>query len=260
MCLVAVALDAHPRYALAIAANRDEYHAREARPAHWWDEGWLAGRDLSAGGTWFGVRRDGRWALVTNVREPGRKDATAASRGGLVTGALSAPSLDDYVSRLGVAGRRYNGYNLLAGSPGGARWTSNREDAAHAIGPGVSALSNAALGTPWPKVRRLSAALADWTGRGDDRIDDLFDALADRARAPDEALPSTGVTIEWERMLSAPFIVSDRYGTRCSTVLVVGRDGEARFVERSFDEAGRLVGVVDERFGIAPGTRFEPRS
>ena len=273
MCLVAVALDAHPRYALAIAANRDEYHAREARPARWWDEGWLAGRDLSAGGTWFGVRRDGRWALVTNVREPGRKDASAASRGGLVTGALSAPSLDAFLSRLDTDGARYNGYNLLAGIAGEARWTSNRGNAARALGAGVSVLSNASLGTPWPKVRKLSAALRDWSGRGGDGIDDLFEALADRELAPDEALPSTGVTLEWERMLSAPFIVSERYGTRCSTVLVVTHDGDARFVERSFDEAGTLTNVVDERFGVTPGTpgtwfergsacgtTFEPRS
>jgi uncharacterized protein with NRDE domain len=260
MCLVAVALDAHPRYALAIAANRDEFHAREAQPAHWWDEGWLAGRDLSAGGTWFGVRRDGGWALVTNVREPGRKDASAASRGGLVTGALSAGSLGAYLSRLDADGGRYNGYNLLAGNAGAARWASNRTASARAVDPGVSALSNAALGTPWPKVRKLSAALSAWAGRGDDDIDELFDALADRERAPDDALPSTGVTLDWERMLSAPFIVGDRYGTRCSTVLVVARDGEARFIERSFDAAGRLSGVVDERFGITPGTRFDPRS
>lgn len=251
MCLVAVALDAHPRYALAIAANRDELHARDARPAHWWSEGWLAGRDLAAGGTWFGVRPDGRWALVTNVREPGRKDADARSRGGLVTGALATGSLDGFVATLEAEGARYNGYNLLAGDVGGARWTSNRGGEPRAIVSGVSALSNAALDTPWPKVRRLSAALRNWAAGGDDRLDPLFDALADRELAPDGELPSTGVPLDWERRLSAPFIVGDGYGTRCSTVLVVTRDGAARFVERSFDAAGRLTGVVDERFSLA---------
>lgn len=251
MCLVAVALDAHPRYALAIAANRDEFHARDARPAHWWSEGWLAGRDLAAGGTWFGVRPDGRWALVTNVREPGRKDADARSRGGLVTGALAAGSLDGFVATLEAEGARYNGYNLLAGDVGGARWTSNRGGEPRTIVSGVSALSNAALDTPWPKVRRLSAALGNWAAGGDDRLDPLFDALADRELAPDGELPSTGVPLDWERRLSAPFIVGDGYGTRCSTVLVVARDGAARFVERSFDAAGRLTGVVDERFSLA---------
>jgi uncharacterized protein with NRDE domain len=112
-------------------------------------------------------------------------------------------------------------------------------------------LSNAGLGTPWPKVERVSAALVAWSARGDDAPDTLFDALADRERAPDAALPSTGVTLEWERMLSAPFIVSERYGTRCSTLLTVDRTGAARFVERTFDAAGNLAGTVDERFAIA---------
>ncbi|CAG0986302.1 hypothetical protein BURK1_02022 [Burkholderiales bacterium] len=251
MCLVAIALDVHPRYALAIAANRDEFHARAAKPAHWWPEGWLAGRDLAAGGTWFGVRRDGRWALVTNVREPGRTEAGVASRGALVIDALSAPSVDGFVAALARDGARYNGYNLLAGGPGGARWTSNRHGPSRQVGRGVTALSNAALGTPWPKVERLTGAVAAWTGRRDDDLEPLFDALADRERAPDHALPSTGVPLERERMLSAPFIVSEDYGTRCSSVLAVSRDGSARFIERSFDAAGRPAGTVDERFDLA---------
>jgi uncharacterized protein with NRDE domain len=251
MCLVAVALDAHPRYALAIAANRDEFHDRPAEPAHWWREGWLAGRDVREGGTWLGVRRDGRYALVTNVREPGRRDALAASRGGIVTDALAADSLDDFAERLAKHGQRYNGYNLIAGDSRGALWQSNRAEATRALVRGVTGLSNAALGTPWPKVERLTAAMTAWAGRGEATLDPLFDALADRERVADAALPSTGVPLDWERLLSAPFIVSDAYGTRCSTVLVVARDGEARFVERSFDPAGTLTGTVDTRFALA---------
>ena len=251
MCLVAVALDAHPRYLLAIAANRDEFHDRAAEPAHWWREGWLAGRDLEAGGTWFGVRRDGRWALVTNVREPGKRDALASSRGGIVTDALSAVALDGFAERLAKHGQRYNGYNLIAGDPRGAVWQSNRADATRALVRGVTGLSNAALGTPWPKVERLTSAMTAWASRGDDSLDPLLDALADRERVADAALPSTGVPLDWERLLSAPFIVSERYGTRCSTVLVVGRDGEARFVERSFDPSGTATGTVDTRFPLA---------
>ncbi len=68
--------------------------------------------------------------------------------------------------------------------------------------------------------------------------------------APDAELPATGIALDRERLLSAPFIVSDSYGTRCSTVLAIGRDGTARFVERSFDTAGREAGEVDIRFAI----------
>jgi len=85
MCLALIALDAHPAYAVVIAANRDEHHARPAAPAAWWNDGWVAGRDLSAGGTWLAVTRAGRFALVTNDREPGRRDTNAPSRGALVT-------------------------------------------------------------------------------------------------------------------------------------------------------------------------------
>jgi uncharacterized protein with NRDE domain len=260
MCLVAVALDAHPRYALAIAANRDEFHDRAAEPAHWWDEGWLAGRDREAGGTWLGVRRDGRFAFVTNVREGGRRDALAASRGEIVTGALGADSLAAFLARLDGLRGRYNGYNLIAGDARGATWQSNRHDGAQALPRGVSTLSNARLGTPWPKAARLASATEAWAGRGDDDLRPLFDALADRERAPDDSLPSTGVSLDWERLLSPPFIVSETYGTRCSTVLALGRDGEARFVERSFDAGGTMTGTVDVRFPLAPGPWVRPGS
>ncbi len=251
MCLVAFALDAHPRYALAIAANRDEFHARAAERAHWWPAGWLAGRDLEAGGAWFGVRRDGRFALVTNVREGGRRENGALSRGSLVTEALGASALDRYLAGIATVGGRYNGYNLVTGDFRGARWQSNRHDGARPLARGVHALSNAQLDTPWPKTGRIRAAMEAWAARGTEDVDPLFDALADRRVAPDAELPSTGVPLDRERMLSAPFIVSERYGTRCSTVLVVGRDGEARFVERSFDAAARPTGEVDERFRVA---------
>lgn len=250
MCLVALALGAHPRYALAIAANRDEFHARPATAAHWWSEGWLAGQDLEAGGAWFGVRRDGRYALVTNVREGGHRDSGLRSRGALVTGALSAPALAGFVDRLERTGGDYNGYNLLAGDGAGSVWQSNRHAGALPLARGVFALSNAQLDTPWPKTERLRAATAAWSARGDLSFDALFDALSDREIAPDDRLPSTGVPLERERALSAPFIVGERYGTRCSTVFAVLRDGTARFVERSFGPGGREAGEVAKTFDL----------
>jgi uncharacterized protein with NRDE domain len=146
---------------------------------------------------------------------------------------------------------RHNGFNLVAGTGREAHWGSNRATAPRALETGVYGLSNAALDTPWPKVVRTKTALADWCARGDTDVEPLFELLGDRAGAPDAELPATGLTRERERLLSAPFIVSAEYGTRCSTVLTVGCDGTARFVERSFDAAGRPTGVVDERFRIA---------
>jgi uncharacterized protein with NRDE domain len=252
MCLALFALDAHPRYAVVVAANRDEYHARPAAPAAWWDEGWLAGRDLVAGGAWLGVDRTGRWALVTNVREPSRDHAIAPSRGALVPTVLAdnAPTAAS-LGRLVATANAYNGFNIVAGRGGEADWGSNRTGATRALRAGTHGLSNAALDTPWPKVTRTKAALGAWCARADSDFAPLFAMLGDTRRAADDALPATGIPLERERLLSAPFIVSDVYGTRCSTVLAIGRHGDAHFVERTFDPRGSVVGEVEERFAVA---------
>ncbi len=252
MCLALLALDAHPRYSVVIAANRDEYHARPTKPASWWDDGWLAGRDLRAGGTWLGVTRAGRFALLTNIRDPGSNDPAAPSRGSLVPAVLvDAVDVPLGLERLRNQSTRYNGFNLLAGTPLSAAWMSNRSPGVKPLLRGIYGLSNALLDAPWPKLLRTKAALADWLARGETDPEPLFTALADRSLAADAELPSTGVTLEWERRLSAPFIVSEAYGTRSSTVLTIDRDGDAFFNERSFDPAGERTSVVEHRFRVA---------
>jgi uncharacterized protein with NRDE domain len=238
-----------------VAANRDEYHARPALAAHWWrnDSGGelLAGRDLEAGGTWLGVTRRGRWAFVTNVREPGLRDHAAPSRGALVPRVL-ADRRDVFGALSGVLidGARYNGFNLLAGDIADGAWGSNRVPLAHALERGVHGVSNAQLDTPWPKLERTREGVAAWARAGTDAFDPLFALLADRTRANDEALPATGVSLEWERLLSSPFIASELYGTRCSTVLAIARDGHATLVERTFDAHGRQTAQGEHRFEI----------
>jgi uncharacterized protein with NRDE domain len=253
MCLAVLALGVHPRYEVVIAANRDEFHARPAAPARWWDEGWLGGRDLAGGGTWLGVTRTGRWALLTNVRDPARFDPRAPSRGALVTRVLAEPGqVAAVVAGIVAAGQRHNGFNLLAGEAGNAQWGSNRSERASALAPGIHGLSNRLLDTPWPKVVRTKAAMAAWCAAGEDErdLEPLFDILRDQSEAPDADLPATGIPLQRERLLSAPFIVSDSYGTRCSTLLTIARDGGARLIERSFDPDGRATGEVDIRFAV----------
>ncbi|RZL37259.1 MAG: NRDE family protein, partial [Rubrivivax sp.] len=163
MCLAAFALNAHPRFPLVIAANRDEFFARAAAPMAWWVDrpDVLAGRDLSAGGTWFGLTRAGRLALLTNVREPGRQIAEAPSRGALVVDWLgSDESAPAFAHRLADG---YNGFNLITADL--ARhdwhWLSNRTATPFALGTGIHALSNAALDAPWPKTVGLRSAMGD---------------------------------------------------------------------------------------------------
>jgi len=198
------------------------------------------------------VTREGRFAFLTNVRDPERNDAAAPSRGSLVPAVLSSASdIALSLARLRAEAAGHNGFNLLAGTHEGAAWMSNRTPDVKVLGRGMYGLSNALLDTPWPKVVRTKAALADWLDRRDADSEPLFSALARRAVETDADLPSTGVTLEWERRLSAPFIVSDAYGTRSSTVLTITRDGEVRFTERSFDPLGLPTGQMEHRFRIA---------
>jgi uncharacterized protein with NRDE domain len=231
LCLIGLALDAHPRFALVIAANRDEYHARPAAGLDWWrstDEGpWLlAGRDLSAGGTWMGLSSRGRLAMLTNVRDPERHRAEAPSRGALVPAWLDSAQPAEALWPA-LADRDCNPFNIVAADlvQGHWWWGDDRTSQPRALGPGVHGLSNASLGTPWPKVRRLEGSIANALSNAGDETAlaaQLFDALADRQRPEDHELPDTGVGVARERMLSPAFIGSPdgRYGTRCSTVLI----------------------------------------
>lgn len=255
MCLAVIALGAHPEFSLVVAANRDEFHARAGTPAAWgvappWRD-ILAGRDDEAGGTWLGVHRDGRFALVTNVRGGGARLAGQRSRGELVPRVLAAtadPARALAALRPDAGG--YAGVNVLAGSAAGAAWWSNRGDGVHRIAPGVAGLSNAALDTPWPKVQRATSAVRAWAARGSTDFTPLFAILADRTPVPDAALPDTGVPHEWERLLATPFIIDARYGTRCTTVLAIDHGGRATFHERTFAPDGAATGDVIHTFAV----------
>jgi uncharacterized protein with NRDE domain len=255
MCLAVIAIDAHPRHAVVVAANRDEFHARDAQRAHWWndDTGFalLAGRDLRQGGTWLGVNRLGRWAFVTNFREPGRNDPLAPSRGALVPLVLrDGRDAGAAVECIASEAAAYNGFNLVGGERMSATFASNRAPGAHALPRGVSGLSNAGLDTPWPKLLRTKAGVAAWAATGSDDLDALLGVLNDREAAPDDMLPNTGLSPERERLLSSPFIVSGDYGTRCSTVVALSRDGAVQLVERSFNASGEVTGDVEFRFVV----------
>jgi len=262
MCLVVLAVDTHPRLALVLAANRDEYHARPAAPATWGRDApyrdVLAGRDLMAGGTWLAVRRDGRFALVTNVREGKAQDPAARSRGELPLLALRPDrTVDQDIED--IDGARYNRFNLIAGDARGFAWMSNSAANVRRVANGVHGLSNAQLDVPWPKVVRTQERLKSWLRGDGTSFEPLFEALGDRAHAPDALLPATGVPLARERMLSAPFIQGEDYGTRCSTVLTIDRGGHARFVERSFAPDGTLGHEVAIEFEVtAPASAPSP--
>lgn len=236
MCLIVVAHRAHPAHPLVVAANRDELHARPAAPAAWWSDApeVLAGRDLHAGGTWMGITRIGRFAAVTNFRE-WPPEAGERSRGALVAGFLrGAAAPEAYAREVAAEGARYAGFNLLLGDGETMVYLSNRAEGVRVLEPGLYALSNHLLDTPWPKVRRARRAMEDALAAAGDGWDAaLWEMLADRVAAADDDLPDTGLGRARELVLSPPFIAGAEYGTRASTVLTVAADGEVRLVERS---------------------------
>lgn len=253
MCLIALAWQAHPAFSLLVAANRDEWRERPAQSARWWADHpeLLAGRDLQAGGTWMGITRSGRFAAVTNFRDPADRRSTAHSRGTLVTQfLLGRDTPEAFLANLAQRASGYNGFNLVVGDGGSLLYFGSREGLARPVPPGVHALSNHLLDEPWPKVARARRAMREALAHADP-APGLFAMLSDREGAPDAELPDTGVGIEWERRLAPALITGADYGTRASTVVAVAPAGRASFEERTRDAAGTVTGTAAFGFEIA---------
>ena len=249
MCLILIAYRVHPGYELLVAANRDEFHHRPTAPLAFWGDSpqVLAGRDLKEGGAWMGFTRTGRFAALTNYRDPSHVLPDAPSRGYLVRDYLQGvESACDYLDRLTSCAPAYNGFNLLLGDETGLYYYSNRAGGVQALTPGVYGLSNHLLDTPWPKLQRGRNALWRVLDHGSEPTPDaLLSLLTDRTPAPDAELPSTGVPLEWERWLSPIFIDAPGYGTRSSTALLVKARRRALMVETTWADASRREFVLD---------------
>jgi uncharacterized protein with NRDE domain len=247
MCLLVCAIDRHPDYVYVLIANRDEYHVRPSAALDWWADvpGVAGGRDLKAGGSWFAVSTSGRFAAVTNVRQTGAAPA-GRSRGELVSGWLTSPaSPAERLRTIAAADSQFNGYNLLAGDAGHIFYASNRSgETPRELRPGIYGLSNHLLDTPWPKLvrakERLERALA-----GAPSINGLLEVLADREPAMPDELAAMSIESAADAPVSAPFVVNQFYGTRCSTVMLWGRDGRVRVRERRYNSHGESIGDAE---------------
>ncbi|MHC0036278.1 NRDE family protein [Pseudoneobacillus sp. C159] len=224
MCLVLFSYQTHPTYPLIVAANRDEFLKRPTASAHFWEDHpkILAGRDLKQMGTWMGVNTSGRFAALTNYRYPKEITEGKRSRGELVGNFLNSEiNPKEYMEKLMDLRDHYPGYNLLAGTIDELYYYSNIGNQVQKIMPGIYGISNHLIDTDWPKVQRGKQGLRNLTSSTKDEMSEqLFTLLQNSDPAPDERLPRTGVTLEWERILSPIFISTDGYGTRSSTVLM----------------------------------------
>jgi len=254
MCLILFAWQTHPRYALVVAANRDEFHDRPTAAADYWRKSpqLVAGRDLRAGGTWLGITRQGRFAAITNYREPqAREPVLENSRGHLVTDfLLDRATPADYAGMLLQRGGEYRGFSILLGDPGTLVFVSNRSEKIVTVSAGSHGLSNHLLDTDWPKVQRGRARLDALLEV--ERVDPeaLLELLAERNVAPGGEPPGFELSLAPEMITRMTFILSPEYGTRSSTVLLVDHDGGVIFVERQFDAAGKSTGTRNHEFRI----------
>ncbi|VVP27781.1 NRDE family protein [Pseudomonas fluorescens] len=247
MCLIVFAWRPGHAQPLIVAANRDEFYARPSLPLAQWPEApqVYAGRDQEAGGTWLGIGDNGRFAALTNIRDP-HQPPSRKSRGELVAGYLLGDQpIDDYLNDVVARSLEYAGFNLLIGDANELWHFNARESEAVMLAPGVYGLSNAGLNTPWPKLLKARAALEEVLG--DPQPQALLALLADSQAAPFAELPDTGVGLATETLLSSVFIASQSYGTRASTALIVQADGTRYMVERSFGPYGGHLGEVEIR-------------
>ena len=251
MCLILFAYKMHPSYRLIVAANRDEFYERPSSPAEFWEDApqVLAGRDLKEGGTWLGITREEKFAAITNYRDPAALKTGAPSRGKLVSNFLTGPeSAASYIKKVSRQAHKYNGFNLICGDDADIFVYSNRADV-QKLEAGIYGLSNRLLDSSWPKVMRGKKALTEaMMEKGAALEATIFTILANRKIAPDKKLPSTGIGLEWERLLSSIFIESPGYGTRSSTVLLIGKNKWVKFVEKVFD--GKPEPWIESRFSF----------
>ena len=243
MCLVVFAWKSHPDYKLILAANRDEFHGRPSQEAHWWPDlpEVLAGRDLQAGGTWLATSRSGRFATVTNYREQQRTRAGLRSRGEIATRFVST-DVDAMTFVSSIAGESYAGVSVIAADRGKICYMSNRGDEPISLAPGVYGLSNASLDTPWSKLIRAKEALTALIESDNVNTTGLLRLLGDKTPAASAEVDGSELPFKLARALTAPFIVSDSFGTRCSTILLFANDGRIEFFERRFDPGGAASG------------------
>jgi len=261
MCLIIFAHQVSRTYPLLLAANRDEFHERPTTAAGFWPDhpSLLAGRDERLGGTWMGITRDGRFAAVTNFRDPAATAQAPRSRGELpLDYLLGQQSPRDYLRDISRRSSQYAGFTLLVGDRQSLWQLSNglqpgeeNHSAPRELGPGIYGLSNASLDTPWPKVVKGKKKLQQLINTEQAaNHDTLLELVSDRTLASQDELLAVGMGTDMEQLLSSQFIQSEDYGTRTSTTLWVDRGGTASWRENSYDNQGRLKGVQQENLEL----------
>jgi uncharacterized protein with NRDE domain len=257
MCILFFAIKQHPQYPVIICANRDEFHQRPTQAMHWWSDkknqyALLAGKDLQAGGTWLGLNQQGRFSALTNFRQPQLFDKNKQSRGDLVIKALTKKN-DDITELLAKSVQHYNGFNLVFGQLNNLVCFDNISKTQQALTTGFHSLCNGTLDDIWPKMALGQSQLADTINASAQHsldIDTLFDLMKNSQQAKMESLPSTGIPLDWEQLLSSIFIISPKYGTRTTNIITQDIEGKIAVHDRSYNIQGSCI--KKQLFSITP--------
>lgn len=238
MCLIFLSYKQNKEYPLIVLANRDEFYKRPTQPAHYWVENSniLAGKDLEGGGTWMGITKNGYMSMLTNYRDIANIKSNAPTRGKLVSDYLQGEfSPKEYLLALSKTGSNYNGYSLITGSFDDPWYYSNYGNKVAQLGTGLYGLSNALLDSKWPKIETGKSALAPLLTKEKIDKEALFALMTNPDLAENDQLPETGLPIEKERAISSRFINIEGYGTRCTTLIIVDKNGNVDFTERQYE-------------------------
>lgn len=257
MCLLIFSHGIDPRYPLIVAANRDEFHARPTAGSAFWPEfpDTLAGRDLEQGGTWMGITRSGRFAAVTNYRDPSRTAPAPRSRGELSLTYLNGTQAPgEFLEEVATRAEDYAGFNLLVGDRNSLWYFTNScapdERTPLCLPPGIYGLSNAQLDTPWPKVSLGKSNLTALLTQGPLDHDGLASVVNSQQLADSQTLRLHGMDSSMDQLLSAQFIITGSYGTRSTTSLWTDTKGSACWRELSFNPDGSVQGIREETFSL----------
>jgi len=241
MCIILVAIGKSAAFPFVLAANRDEFYQRPSHPAHFWPESpqLLAGRDLEANGTWLGITHGGKIAAVTNHHDPNSINKAPRSRGALVSDYLqSEQTVEQFAASLRNTQHQYNGFGLLFGDLQRLHYQSNKTALTTTLGCGIHALGNSLLNAPWPRAQagkqRLYRALAQEQAL---LVEKLFQLLVDQHPIEPPEQRSGRIASQWKHPADLPiFVQSNNYGTRASTIILVDRDANVLFEEKTYAE------------------------
>lgn len=241
MCICFIAINQSVQHPLLLVFNRDEYYKRFAEKLKKWsNENLYAGTDLQSKGTWLAADSQGRFAAITHFRDPKNHKAGMGSRGALVPSFLrSGLSPLEFIENMQSMSHEYNGFSMILGEKNEVFYYSQKVGVYRKLESGIYGLSNGEINSDWPKVKR-GIGLMQILLQKEYSLGNILDIMLDSKLADDTLLPKTGVSYAIEKAISSIFVLTPDYGTKTSTLFAVEKNGNLKFMERTFEKNSKI--------------------